>query len=87
MEVAVLDHIVHSSEARGVDPALSEVVRQLARRAIARGPRHRSRSRWRRILPRRRRAPPSNRLKRRPRRLPTQATHCTPRRAGTTPRQ
>jgi len=37
MEMAALDHIVHFSEARGVDPALPEVVRQLARRAIARG--------------------------------------------------
>ncbi|MGH3611519.1 MAG: NAD(P)-dependent oxidoreductase [Pseudonocardia sp.] len=37
MERAALDHIVHASEARGVDPALPEVVRGLVQRAIARG--------------------------------------------------
>ena len=37
MEAASLDHIVHASEARGIDPVFPEVVRELARRAIARG--------------------------------------------------
>lgn len=37
MEAAALDHIVHASEARGIDPALPEVVRALARQAIDRG--------------------------------------------------
>lgn len=37
MEAAALDHIVHASEARGIDPALPEVVRALARRSIGRG--------------------------------------------------
>ncbi|HVE96351.1 MAG TPA: NAD(P)-dependent oxidoreductase, partial [Pseudonocardiaceae bacterium] len=37
MEVAALNHIVHASEARGINPALPDVVRALARRAIERG--------------------------------------------------
>lgn len=37
MEMAALDHVVHASEVRGIDTALPEVVRTLARRAIARG--------------------------------------------------
>lgn len=37
MEAAALDHIVHASEARGIDPALPEVVRALARQTIDRG--------------------------------------------------
>lgn len=37
MEAAALGHIVHASEARGIDPALTDVFRALARRAIDRG--------------------------------------------------
>lgn len=37
MERAALDHIVHASNARAIDPTLPEVVRALAGRAISRG--------------------------------------------------
>jgi hypothetical protein len=37
MELAFLDHIVATSETRGIDPAIPETTRQLVRGAISAG--------------------------------------------------